>query len=229
MTQLQNQSLLEASMAMGRAFLPATALVPIRALGENERERIAVHLLALDEHDRYLRFGVSDNDDQIRRYVAALDFERDEIFGIYNRRLELLAMAHVAFTSEPGCPACAEFGVSVLPKARGRGYGARLFDTAIMHARNEGVSLMYIHVLSENDAMLKIARNAGATVVRDGAESEAYLKLPAADMDSRMHAMIDDQVAEIDYALKVQMQQFTQLMGLQRARPTAAQTAAPRD
>lgn len=228
MTDLHCHSLLEASITMGRAFLPPSALVPIRALGENERERITAHLLALDPHDRYLRFGVSDNDDQIRRYVAALNFERDEIFGIYNRRLELLAMAHVAFTKEAGCPACAEFGVSVLPKVRGRGYGARLFDTAIMHARNEGVSLMYIHVLSENAAMLKIARNGGATVVRDGAESEAYLKLPAADLDSRMHAMFDDQVAEIDYALKVQMQQYMQLMGLQRVRPTPVQgDAAP--
>ena len=40
-------------------------MVPIRSLGPSHRERIATHLLALDEHDRYLRFGYAANDEQI--------------------------------------------------------------------------------------------------------------------------------------------------------------------
>ena len=76
--------------------------MPIRSLGPGHRERIATHLLALDAHDRYLRFGYAANDEQIQRYVDGLDFERDEIFGIYNRKLELIAMAHLAFVAGPG-------------------------------------------------------------------------------------------------------------------------------
>src|SRR5687768_18474258 len=125
-------------------------MVPIRSLGSGHRSRIAHHLLELDEHDRYLRFGYQANDEQIERYVAQLDFERDEIFGIFNRRLQLIAMAHLAFIHEPDAVPAAEFGVSVLKQARGRGFGARLFDRAVMHARNEGVELMFIHALSEN-------------------------------------------------------------------------------
>src|SRR5688500_4021988 len=119
-------------------------MVPIRSLAPRHRERIAAHLLALDEHDRYLRFGYAASEEQIRRYVELLDFERDEIFGIFNRRRELIAMAHLAFMHEPGAAPGAEFGVSVLHKARGRGFGGRLFDRAVMHARNEGVQLMFI-------------------------------------------------------------------------------------
>jgi hypothetical protein len=37
-----------------------------------------------------------------------------------------------------------------------------------MHARNAGVNMVFIHALSENAPMLKIARNAGASVERDG-------------------------------------------------------------
>ena len=129
-------------------------MVPIRSLGANHRERIAHHLMALDPHDRYLRFGFTANDEQIQRYADSLNFDRDEIFGIYNRRLELLAMAHLAFAADDKLSACAEFGVSVLKSARGRGYGARLFDRAAMHARNEGVSRMFIHALSENTTCL---------------------------------------------------------------------------
>lgn len=216
---LDTKTLIRASLEAGREFLrppaerepelrTAPALVPIRSLGENHRGRIAEHLLALTPQDRYLRFGHWSNDDQIQRYVDSLDFERDEIFGIYNRRLELIAVAHLAYARDARHDSCAEFGVSVLPSARGRGYGARLFDRAAMHASNDGVSLMFIHALSENAAMLKIARNAGARVERDGTESEAYLRLPPATLDSRVTEMIEEQIAQTDYRLKSQAKSF---------------------
>lgn len=189
-------------------------MVPIRSIGPSHGERIATHLLALNEHDRYLRFGYSASDEQICRYVDGLNFERDEIFGIYNRKLQLIAMAHLAHTTDPNLRSCAEFGVSVLAQARGRGYGARLFDRAVMHARNNGVDMMFIHALSENTAMLNIARKAGAIIERDGSESEAYLKLPPADLDSRMTEMVEEQIAQTDYRLKVQAKQFWDMLAL---------------
>lgn len=185
-----------------------TVVVPIRSLGPTYRARIAAHLLALDGPDRYLRFGYAASDEQIARYVAQLDFERDEIFGIYNRRLELIAMAHLAFAAHSEYEQCAEFGVSVLKKARGRGYGGRLFERAVIHARNGGVSMMFIHALSENTPMLKIARSAGAVVQRDGSESEAFLQLPPANLDTRMAEIIEHQFAELDYQLKRQAKHF---------------------
>lgn len=215
-------ALIKASLEVGRDFLrppqessgeeavkrATPLLVPIRSLGANHRDRISKHLLLLDPQDRYLRFGYLAQDDHIRRYVDGLDFERDEIFGIYNRRLDLIAMAHLAHAADKNHQACAEFGVSVLPSARGRGYGARLFDRAAMHATNDGISLLFIHALSENAAMLKIARNAGAKVERDGTESEAYLHLPRATFDSQVTELIEEQVAQTDYRIKVQAKQF---------------------
>lgn len=183
-------------------------MVPIRALGPRHRERVAIHLLALEPHDRYLRFGYAANEEQIHRYVDGLNFDRDDIFGIFNRRLELVAMAHLAFSVDPKCQSCAEFGVSVASGVRGRGYGTRLFERAVVHARNEGVNLLFIHALSENTPMLKIARQAGALVERDGSETEAYLRLPPADLDSRMTELVESRFAEVDYSLKVQAKQF---------------------
>ncbi|MDP3166118.1 MAG: GNAT family N-acetyltransferase [Hydrogenophaga sp.] len=192
----------------------APVMVPIRSIGPSHGERIERHLLSLDSHDRYLRFGYAASDEQISRYAGSLNYERDEIFGIYNRRLELIAMAHLALSVDPKLTSCAEFGVSVLPHARGRGYGARLFERAVIHARNEGVSMMFIHALSENTAMLNIARKAGAVIERDGSESEAYLKLPPADLDSRMTEMVEEQIAQTDYRLKVQARQFWSILAM---------------
>jgi GNAT superfamily N-acetyltransferase len=191
---------------------PSLPLVPIRSLGPRHRERIAQHLLALDVADRYLRFGYAASDEQIQRYAEGLNFERDDIYGIYNRKLELIAMAHVAVSDDPAQAKHAEFGVSVLKHARGRGYGARLFERAVMHARNEGRDTLFIHALSENTAMLKIARDAGATVERSGSESDAYLKLPAATLATRLTEMMEDQMAEVDYGFKQQAKHFQELL-----------------
>jgi GNAT superfamily N-acetyltransferase len=183
-------------------------------MGPTHAGRIAAHLKALAPHDRYLRFGYAANDEQIQRYVDSLNFERDEVFGIYNRRLRLIAMAHLAFSTDPQLKSCAEFGVSVLTHARGRRYGARLFERAVIHARNNGVGMMFIHALSENTVMLNIARKAGATIERDGSESEAYLKLPPANLDSRMAELVEEQIAQTDYRLKVQAKQFWDWLGV---------------
>jgi GNAT superfamily N-acetyltransferase len=227
---LDAKNLIKASVDVSREFLrapteatdrratprprAAPSMVPIRSLGENHRARILRHLLALEPQDRYLRFGYQASDSQIERYVAGLNFDRDEIFGIYNRRIELIAMAHLAYATDEHCKSCAEFGVSVAALSRGKGYGSRLFERAAMSAVNEQVSLMFIHALSENAAMLKIARNAGAQVERDGGESEAYLQLPTATFGSRMSEMLEEKVAQADYRIKVQAKQFWKILGM---------------
>src|SRR6478672_1820922 len=91
---------------------PPRTWVPIRSLGPRHRERILAHLQSLDERSRYLRFGHQASDAQIARYVDTLDFEHDEVFGIFNRRLELIAMAHLAYRradASRGRTASAEF------------------------------------------------------------------------------------------------------------------------
>jgi len=127
------------------------------------------------------------------------------VFGIFNRRLELIALAHLAHRDADalrGRVAASEFGVSVLPKARRRGFGRRLFEHAMLHARNRGVVSIFIHALSENTAMLKIARDAGATVQRDGPECEAWLTLPPDSVASHLDEFLGDRAAELDYRLK---------------------------
>ena len=186
--------------------------VPVRILSPKHRPRISAHLKSLAPQDRYLRFGYPATDEQIENYVDKLNFARDDIYGVFNRRLEIVSMAHLAFSVDPEWASCAEFGVSVNLQMRGKGLGARLFDRAVVHARNQGVGLLFIHALSENTAMLKIARKSGARVVRDGSESDAYLSLPAADMDSQVNEFIEEGMADVDFQIKLRAKQFLQLL-----------------
>jgi hypothetical protein len=73
-----------------------------------------------------------------------------------------------------------------------------------MHARNRGTDTLFIHALSENTAMLKIARRAGATVEREGSESQAWLKLPPDTLGSQLEQIVGVQAAEFSYRLKQQ-------------------------
>jgi len=188
--------------------------VPIRSLSERHRPRILAHLLALSEADRHLRFGYAASDAQVAHYADLIDFSRDEVFGIFSRRLELVAMAHLALLppSAVGHANQAEFGVSVLPRVRGRGYGSRLFECAVLHARNRHIDTLIIHALSENTAMLRIVRKAGATIARDGGESQAHLRLPPDDLQSHVDELIGEQAAEIDYGFKVHARRLDGLL-----------------
>jgi GNAT superfamily N-acetyltransferase len=183
-------------------------LIPIAPLGVEHLPQILKHLLALSEHDRYLRFGYTATDEHVQRYVDGLNFERDEIYGIFNTDLEIIAMAHLALIKDPGRDFSSEFGVSVAAHARGRGYGARLFERAVIHARNEKVYQMYIHALSENAPMIRIARKGGAKIERDGSETEAYLRLPKRDLDSRVTEFVADQYAKTNYSIKEDAKRF---------------------
>lgn len=200
-----------------RSPRPQVRWYPVRALAPRHRPRILTHLLALDERDRYLRFGHAVSDAHIARYVDQLDFDRDEVFGVFNRRLDLVAMCHLAYQGHDlSRPTSAEFGVSVLPRMRGRGLGARLFDLATLHARNRGVDTLIVYALTENTTMLRIARNAGAVLEREGAEATARLKLPKEDFASRLEELVETQAAEVDYSFKRQAHQLDNV--LQRLR-----------
>ena len=182
--------------------------LPVRTLAEHHRGRVLDHLLTLNDQDRHLRFGHVASDEQIGRYVTQLDFGRDEIFGVFDDRLTLVAMAHLAFDGDGGL---AEFGVSVFPHLRGRGIGARLFSHAVTHARNHGAHSMAIHIARENTAMLSIVRRAGAHISFDGPDAVAQLGLPADTLGSQIEAIVERKAADIDYRIKLQVLRLDKL------------------
>jgi GNAT superfamily N-acetyltransferase len=209
------------SLKPARTSRKAQPWFPIRRLAERHRERVLTHLLALSQADRHLRFGHVASDEQIASYVQHLDFERDELFGVFDSRLRVVAMAHLAFAPDAGDAAegtrTAEFGVSVSERQRGRGIGGRLFEHAVTHARNRGARSLAIHFARENSAMLAIVRNAGAQISFGGGDAVALLDLPADTLGSQLSALLETQAAEIDYRWKMQVLRLDQLWpGLRR-------------
>jgi RimJ/RimL family protein N-acetyltransferase len=164
-----------------------------------DRAALTTHFLALDAQDRRLRFGAALSDDAIRSLDERIDFDRDELFAIADDELRLLGVVHVAFYAGK-----AELGLSVLPAARGLGVGTALFSRAVMHLTNRNVREVFVHCLSENGAMMHLARKNGMRVVRDGTESDAYLTLPAATPSSYFVEWVHDRNAEAVQAIRRQ-------------------------
>jgi GNAT superfamily N-acetyltransferase len=157
--------------------------------------------------------------DQLNKYVASIDFKRDEVFGIFNRKLQLVAVAHLAAMPGKGPNGdnssrgrAMEFGVSVLPEGRGKGLGMRLFMHAITHARNQHASHMMIHALTENAPMLRIAAKAGAIVERDGPDAEAWLKLPPDTVGTHLDSSLQSLAAEVIYRVKYRVMHISDWM-----------------
>ena len=136
----------------------------------------------------------------MRDYVARIDFEQDALFGVLDDELRLLGVAHVARS-----PTCAELGVSVLEGFRGRGIGGALLARAHLRARNWGMGALFMHCLTENTAMMRLARRQGMKVVRESGEADAWLKLAPADAGSHFGEVFAQRVALFDYALKSQL------------------------
>jgi RimJ/RimL family protein N-acetyltransferase len=185
---------------------PDAARLPVlvRELSSADRERLLTHFLALDEDDRLLRFGQIVPDHVIENYVRNLNFTNDVVFGVFDNALQLIGVGHLAYLPAEGDKRTAEFGVSVLESARGRGIGSKLFERASMRSRNTQVSVLYMHCLSRNKTMMHIARKSGMKIEFAYGEADAYLSLTPADQTSLMAEMLQEQAAVFDYAVKRQ-------------------------
>ena len=185
--------------------------VLVRELSSADRARLLTHFLALDEDDRLLRFGQIVPDHVIENYVQNLNFTNDTVFGVFGNSLELVGVGHLAYLPAEGDKRTAEFGVSVLESARGRGNGTKLFERAAMRSRNTHVSVLYMHCLSRNARMMHIARKSGMKIEYAYGEADAYLSLAPADQTSIMAEMLQEQAAVFDYAIKRQAHRATQV------------------
>jgi GNAT superfamily N-acetyltransferase len=172
----------------------------VREVTRLDRPSLERHFLSLDSYDRRLRFGIPLSDAAVRAYVARIDFDRDAAFAVLDEQLQVLGAAHLAREERH-----AELGVSVLSGRRGCGIGGALLARAHTHARNWGVRTLFMYCLTENGAIMHLARKQGMQIIAEAGEADAVLKLPPADASSFLGAAFEQRVALFDHALKTQL------------------------
>jgi RimJ/RimL family protein N-acetyltransferase len=171
----------------------------VHLLGPADRDALHEHFAQLSNHDLRLRFGHVPDPGRLRRYVDDLDFGRDTVFGVRSDE-RLAGVTHVALFD-----GAAELGLSVLPGYRGQGVAAAMFDRSVLHARNRGVVELFMHCLSENQAMRKLARRAGMRILVEGTETDAWVELPPGNPFTVGQELAAQQLALVDETLRVQL------------------------
>jgi ribosomal protein S18 acetylase RimI-like enzyme len=168
-----------------------------RELHANERPQLLTHLLALDAEDRHLRFAHMLSDEGIRHYVEGIDLSRDAVLVVTDTNLAIIGAAHLA--REDGH---AQLGISVLPQSRRQGIGGALLVRCAARARNWGVRVMFMNCLVENTAMMHLAREQGLKIAVSGADAEAFVRLPGADLTSLAADAVAEHLGLFDHAQK---------------------------
>jgi GNAT superfamily N-acetyltransferase len=138
---------------------------------------LVTHFLALPDGDRRQRFARVMDDAAVIDYVGRIDFERDAVFAMIDPVLDIAGALHLAFVDGTA----AEAGLSVLPAARGRGFGTALLQRAYSHARERGVNTLHLHCLADNEPMRRLARRAGMQLSSTQGETSAWLRFPSAN------------------------------------------------
>ena len=132
------------------------------------------HLFALDNDDRYMRFGYYVNDDSVSSYIQKI--EEDHLLTGFKHHDDLIAAAHVGLYYHED-KTIAELGVSVNKEHRNQGLGTELVEKGIEWAFNNGAQELHTMCLGRNGPMKKVARKNNMLVSIDGMESFARVEL----------------------------------------------------
>jgi RimJ/RimL family protein N-acetyltransferase len=175
----------------------------VHVLTVADRDAMHQHFARLEPQDLRMRFGRQPDAEWLRLYVEGIDFGRDAVLGVRDGPL-LAGVTHVALFD-----GAAELGLSVLPSHRRRGIAAAMFDRGVLHARNRGIVELFMHCLSENQAMRRIARNAGMRILVEGVDTDAWIELPPATPFTLGQELVAQQLTLVDLALRAPWRHVT--------------------
>ena len=170
-----------------------------RRLTALDKHELKSHLLKLQGEDRRLRFGGLVSDFVIEQYV---DKSIDDVwFGCFDDGL--ISACHVAIDNKE-----AELGCSVDKDYRGAGIAQEMFERAVTHIRSLGIETVYMHCLTENEAMKHIARKNDMIVVSEYGETDATVKVEPPTPITKFRDAYMDRIALYDMLFKNNIKLF---------------------
>lgn len=185
-------------------------MTPIKLSSDLQRKEVIAHFLSLPKEDLRLRFGYTPTDSIIEKYVNDSWGKTDnDWYGMYDADREgVVATLHISQMDDE----TAELGFTVSSDLRRRGNGDALFKRGATWAKARGIKRLFMHCLTENVAVQRIAKKNGMHVVRMiGGEAEADLALPY-DPTAIVNQALLDNIAVYDMVLVNQLKFFNNIM-----------------
>lgn len=174
-------------------------MIPRKLKGLKDKELLKQHLYSLEGEDRRLRFGSAVSNTYIRDYVdLSWNDAKNQWFGC-DIDGEIVSACHVAIYNNEG-----ELGCSVDEAYRGHGLAQEMFDRAVTYLRTHNIKEVYMHCLTENQAMKHIAKKHNMVVVSCDGETDAKVKVePPSPITIYKDAYLD-RVAIYDMLIRTQ-------------------------
>ena len=162
--------------------------------------RYRTHLLALDDHSKFLRFGYQIKDEMIN--LLCDKFEANpgthKIFVIENDDLDVVGVGHISLESQE-----VELAFSVLKEYQGLGMGSSLMKRCVEWCQNRSIKTGCMVCLSSNKAVRSMARKHGI-LVDDHGETMADIRIPDPDAVSVINEVVDSNLSRFDHLGKLQ-------------------------
>jgi GNAT superfamily N-acetyltransferase len=178
------------------SLLRTINMMIIRELVEEERDKAAAFLLALDEHDRYWRFCRPMTDDAVRAYAERIDWQSTTIIAAFDAQAQLAGILELCDNG-----AAAEIAVAVARPYRGHRVGRALMDRALLKAKVQGKECVTLTCLVENEPMRRLARGAGLAAAQAvGGEVEAAQELENARPEELAEHATTELMGSMTYA-----------------------------
>lgn len=171
--------------------MPGWTRASFRRLFPWEGHRYAAHLKALTPEGRRARFfGVVDDDALEAHAARATATGHVEACFLDGR---IIGAYELFVAPDPTAPA--QLALSVDPAHEGSGLGAELVARARARSALLGAPAIEVQTQAENAAVLKLARRAGASITRNGAERHAVLAVPQPDLPRLALALLWDEAS----------------------------------
>jgi RimJ/RimL family protein N-acetyltransferase len=162
--------------------------------------------------DRRLRFGGAISDEFVLEYINHNPPRTlSDMWFVVEDNDKIVATCHVAYDDKENV---AELGLTVSPNYRNQKLGQQLFDRGVTWARMMGAESVFMHCLTENHVMQRIARNSGMTVVTlwPSDESEASIKIDKNRITAGFEDIVMENMALYDQSVRQQQWFFKKFM-----------------
>lgn len=168
-------------------------------LQPTEYHRYTQHLLCLDKHSKYMRFGYHVNNDVILKLGQHISHNSSlhKIFVVENSDLEVVAAGHISLEDDKP-----ELAFSVFKDYQGQGIGSLLMTRVLEWCRNRNIRDGYMVCLPNNDPIKHLARKHGILVHNEQGEAMANIELPAPTPSSIFSEMVHKQFDLFSHASK---------------------------
>jgi GNAT superfamily N-acetyltransferase len=173
-------------------------MIPVKLYSSRDKAKILDHLLVLGDEDRRLRFGLIATNLYIEKYVDSSWSGNSVWFAIWSGK-DIVAACHVVIDKD-----VAELGFSVIADHRNRGLAQSLFNRAIHHIRSHNITNVYMHCLTENQAMRHIAKKNDMTIVSYYGDSDARIEVEPPTAFTVLNDNYLDRIAMYDMMIRSQ-------------------------